>query len=143
MVERIIKGSLNGYFYEGNRELNIIVLGGSKGAELSLLLSTLYEEIKGVVVFTPSFYCFQGVNPMKKVSSWMFRGEEIPYVKYRLFSKSGFTLLKDMLLKKKLVLRDMYADAIKYARNREEARIKIEKTQAKYLMFAGDDDKMW
>lgn len=73
--------------HPSTRNGGVILVGQSKGAELSLLLAAHDNEYKGVVAIAPSHVAWQG-NPldfsklMSAPSSWSTNGQEIPFVPY-------------------------------------------------------------
>jgi acetyl esterase/lipase len=64
------------------------VFGRSKGAELSLLLGTIYPQIKAVIASSPSSnVCIGDIeqiseNEYETFSSWSYKGIPFPYVKW-------------------------------------------------------------
>ncbi len=57
----------------------IQILGMSKGAELALILASRYPFIKGMALWAPHAYCFQGIA-FKNESSWTYAGKDLPYI---------------------------------------------------------------
>jgi len=62
-----------------NREC-IAVVGGSKGAELALVLASRYPEIKAVVGIVPGNAVFTALTDSMITSSFTYNGEPLPYV---------------------------------------------------------------
>jgi dienelactone hydrolase len=58
----------------------IVVIGGSKGAELALLLASRHADIKAVVALVPSHVVFAGDTPALATSSFTAGGAPVPYV---------------------------------------------------------------
>lgn len=114
----------------------IIVMGYSKGAELSLLLGSLFNEIKGVLTINPSNLIFQSPYSLLKnhmSSSWIYNGEEIPYVEldHEKFKQS-----------KNKHLYDLYNKAFT-SDYRQDAIIKVEKINGPILLLSGKEDIVW
>lgn len=112
----------------------LAAVGVSKGAELALLLGSWFPQIKAVAAYAPSAVVFQCTAPgFPRVSSWSFKGEELPFVPYapsERFAKS-----------RKLV--DLYEASLENQAAFDKAVIQIEKTQGPILLISGKDDSLW
>ena len=62
-----------------NKE-NIAIIGGSRGADLALLLGSYYDDIKGVVAIVASNVTFPGNTNHFTTSTWMYQNKELPFV---------------------------------------------------------------
>src|SRR5262249_392857 len=58
----------------------VVVVGGSKGAELALLLAAKHPEIRGVIALAPSSVVWQGLPKVfwPPRSSWTLGGQSLP-----------------------------------------------------------------
>lgn len=124
----------------------LTIYGGSKGAELALLLSSVYpDDIDHLVLFAPSSYVFQGLSYTEKMphSSWTYKGEELDYISTIPEPLVGVAFFFDYLINKPVKLIGLYESAEKIAPNQESARIDLDKIKAKMLVFAGARDEMW
>ncbi|WP_297426544.1 acyl-CoA thioesterase/bile acid-CoA:amino acid N-acyltransferase family protein [Clostridium sp.] len=123
----------------------IFLHGTSKGGELALLLASRYKQIKKVVAVEPHAYCFQaldGMNCVKKVSSWSFKGESIPFIE--IDNNIFFEDQKNSIQKGiPFGFASTYKKSIEKALNKEKARIKVENSEADILMVAGREDNIW
>ncbi len=112
----------------------LAVVGVSKGGELALLLGSRFPQIKAVAAYVPSAVVFQCTAPgFPRVSSWSFKGEELPFVPYapsERFQKS-----------RKLV--DLYEASLEDKAAFDKAVIQVEKTQGPILLISGKDDSLW
>jgi dienelactone hydrolase len=118
---------------------NIGVFGRSKGAEIALLLGATFPQIKAVVASSPHPCVFQGVpgNPRslpKDVSSWSYKGNALPYVKFKANEEQMNNYLKNGRL------REMYIESIKDTEAVEKATIQVEKTNGPIMIIGGEDD---
>lgn len=62
---------------------NIVVIGGSRGTELALLLGSLKPAIRGVVAISPSSVVWGGIPkdiPTELPPSWTMGGKPLPYM---------------------------------------------------------------
>src|SRR6478672_11227292 len=61
----------------------IVVMGGSKGAELALVAASLNKHIAGVIAFAPSSVVYEGIgSSTASVSSWTYKDVDIPFAPY-------------------------------------------------------------
>ena len=125
----------------------ITVYGVSKGAELGLNLAVRYPEIDNVILGAPAEFSYMGLsyeNYGDLKSSWTWKGEPVPFIDMsKGDGREAFNLFKAMLLNESIAYRPGYESAANNDPNREEARIKVEDTEANILLIAGSEDKMW
>lgn len=125
----------------------ITVYGGSKGAELGLNLAVRYPEIDNLILMAPAAYSFMGLsfeNYSMVKSSWTWQNKELPFINVQAGDpKDGLSLFKSFLLNEPITYRPGYESAVKGDENREEARIKVEETDANIVLIAGKNDMMW
>lgn len=137
------------YVYIENNAVNpkpLTLHGGSKGAELALLLAGKYPTIvDNVVLFAPASYVFQGLSYTDRTphSSWTYQGEELPYISTMPDSSVLFRLMLNMLLNKPMKIIDTYENVLTTAANKDEAAIPLDTVQANLLIFAGRQDQLW
>ena len=119
------------------------LVGGSKGAELSLLAATAYPDIIGpVAAIAPSCVAWFGVDLTGGVadasarSSWTRRGEPVPFV--LPVRGVGFERTERGL---KSV--GIYAAALEQADAVAEAAILVERATGPLLLLSGGDDGMF
>lgn len=58
----------------------IAIIGGSRGADLAMLVASYYKDIKCVVGLVPSHVVFPGNTGHLSASSWTCQGKELPFV---------------------------------------------------------------
>lgn len=141
-------GEVLSYIDENIEDNEIItVFGMSKGAELALNLAVLYPEIDNVILYAPTAWNYMGLSKdytQEMKSSWTYQGEELPYIDMmKGEAKVGMNLFLDYLLNRPINYRPGYESAANNDPNSENARIKVENTDANILIFAGAEDKMW
>jgi dienelactone hydrolase len=117
------------------RSGGIIVVGGSKGAELALLLAAKNPTIKGVIAIAPSSVVWQGIPKdfFPPRSSWSQDGQGIDYVPYD-YSK-GLPDPSNLLA--------LYTQSLTQAQFATAAAIEVEKINGPILLLCGSDDKLW
>nr|WP_300003459.1 alpha/beta fold hydrolase [Tissierella sp.] len=121
----------------------ITLVGASKGAQLALLLAAHYESVDNLVLVAPTAHVWSH-NPLdgEKSGFWTYKGEELEYLNGE---KSGVAVIKTLtnLLLNKPHDQLVFANSeFENSTNLEEARIKVENSDAKILAFYGEDDRM-
>lgn len=116
------------------RGKGIVLVGGSKGAELALLLASRKKAIAGVIAVSPSSVVFQGIPQVfwPPRSSWSCKGEPLPFVPYDA-SKGVDTNH----------LRPMYELSLSHADKVAKASIPVERINGPILLLSGEEDDMW
>ena len=118
---------------------NYHLMGISKGAELSLLLASHYDEIKGVFAMVPSSVVWQGIPKGMYTgtnSSWTHKDKEIPYVPFGTFD---FISLGKGIIYNEWI--DYYDNAL--ANAEESSFIKVENIDAPIILISGKHDQIW
>ena len=125
------------------RKGKAVVVGGSRGGELALLLGATYpDRVAGVIADTPSSHRWAGLSIKETKSAWTFEGTPLAFVP----SAGG---LPDTVPTPEggsaWVLRSMFEKDLAAAASTDldSARIEVEKTNAPILMIGGGDDGMW
>lgn len=112
---------------------NIIVVGWSKGAELSLLLASKEPSISNVVAIAPSSVVWAGIlKDWSKVpgSSWTYDGQGLAFVP---FNPSGEV---NGLL-------DLYTQSLENRADNGKANIPVQKISADVVLMTGENDEIW
>ena len=125
----------------------IALLGGSKGAEVALLLGSMNPKVKAVVALSSSSVVWEGV-PKKGVdmttynrrSSWSYQGQDLPFIKNTLTSWNTGTMISTVFFG---TLRKQFEKALENKEEVEQASIPVEKIQGAILLMSGKKDFMW
>lgn len=132
---------------EKKEKLSFTVIGGSKGAELSLLLANYYaNDIENVVLYAPSAYMWEGLNPdrTKTEPSFLIDHKEPDYLSFsQIGVKTLFEFSFNLLLNKPICYRIFYDDILNNEKELSKYTIPLDNVKANVLMFAGEDDQMW
>ena len=120
---------------EGTRK--IILLGISRGAELALLYASKFDNIDGLIGYSPSNIVLPdhvGVDDtMPLLSSWTYQGRDIPFANIRRFDdeagKIRYKKYIDPILKKRV--------------NSSEGFIDVSKIKCPTLLLSGKADLVW
>jgi dienelactone hydrolase len=119
----------------------LAVTGGSRGGELSLLLGSLFPQIKAVVAYVPSGYRWGGFSDEGSplVPAWTYKGEGLPYVLHEPQDDWETKYGPD----EAIPLTPEFLAAVEDAESLEEATIQVENTNGAILLISGDEDAMW
>lgn len=121
----------------------IAIYGRSKGGEMVLLAASIFKDITCVIANTPSPYVYEGMrsnNHPSHHSSWTYKGEEIPYIKFHFHII--LHLMIKMLKKEEGALSWMYKELIGGG-NTDKATIHLDKINGPILMVSSELDAIW
>ncbi|MCF2443313.1 acetylxylan esterase [Dyadobacter sp. CY345] len=121
----------------GNSQVDgkrIAVIGGSKGAELALLLASQYSDIKCVIGLVPAHCAFPALTFGASTSSWTYHGQEVPYVPMP-WAAVPSAMRHDFRSAFEIMLEDKEAV--------EKAVIKIEDINGPILLVSAKKDEWW
>ena len=114
----------------------------SKGGELGLILASMHDCIKKIVAVAPHAYCFQGISFKKKSSSWTYQNKPLHFVRFQY--STLFTYIFGCIIKNQpFGYTHVYKTALRNARNKEAARIKVENIKADLLLISSKQNNMW
>jgi len=123
---------------DGNR---IGVMGASKGGELSLLLASMFPEIKTVVAYASGNLVAVGIDKEhsgKQVASWTYQGQPLPFARCKATPEFIAQFRTNAPFRLRLLTEPCLSDqeAIK------GAVIPVEKINGAVLLITGGDDQM-
>lgn len=112
----------------------IAVLGGSRGAELALLLGSHYPQIDAVVALAPASAVFVGHSDAMLTSAYALNGQQLPFVPMPW--SATFELITGDVggVMRKLVANQAAMQA---------AAIAVERINGPILLVSGTEDEMW
>jgi pimeloyl-ACP methyl ester carboxylesterase len=111
----------------------IAVIGGSRGADLALLLGSYYTDITCVVGLVPSHVVFPGHTDHFTTSCWTFQGKELPFVPVNE-EAVPFLIKRDLRGTFEAMLKDSLAE--------QGALIKVENIKGPILLISATDDEI-
>jgi pimeloyl-ACP methyl ester carboxylesterase len=111
----------------------IAVLGGSRGADLALLLGSYYPDISCVIGMSTSHVAFPGHTQEFTTSCWVVDGMELPFVPVNE-EAVPFLIKHDLRGAFEAMLKDTTAE--------EKAIIKVEKINGPILLLSGTKDEI-
>jgi pimeloyl-ACP methyl ester carboxylesterase len=118
------------------------IIGVSRGAELALLLSTLYPEVRAVVAIGPSSVLFPGPPTgigdalRGQHSGWSRNGRETPFVALPY----SWTTFRGLVTGKRTSMFDV---ALNDATAVSRAAIKVEEARGPMLLMSFARDQVW
>jgi dienelactone hydrolase len=110
----------------------IAAIGGSRGADLALLLGTYYKDINCVVGMSSSHAIFPGHTQEFNSSCWTFDGAELPFIPVNE-EAIPFLMKRDLKGAFEAMLKDFVAE--------QKALIKVEKINGSVLLLSGTKDE--
>jgi dienelactone hydrolase len=112
----------------------IAVIGGSKGAELALLLASHFKDIHCVIAMVSSHCSFPALTLSASTSSWTYKGEEVPYVPMP-WAAVPAAIKRDLRSAFTIMLEDKVAV--------KKALINVENINGPILLLSAKKDEMW
>ncbi|MES2651355.1 MAG: acyl-CoA thioester hydrolase/BAAT C-terminal domain-containing protein [Bacteroidota bacterium] len=111
----------------------IAIIGGSRGADLALLIGSYFKDIKCVIGIVPSHVAFPGNTSHLSSSAWRFGGKELPFVPVN--EESVPALMKgDLRTTFEMMLKDSAAE--------QRALIKVEKINGPVFLLSATKDEI-
>ena len=129
-VHNAIKEATNNSKVNGEK---IAIIGGSRGADLALLLGSYYEDINCIVGLVASNAVFPGNTNHFTTSSWTFEGKELPFVPVNK-EAVPFLMKRDLRGTFETMLKDTIAE--------KKALIKVEKIKGPILLLSATNDEV-
>jgi len=111
----------------------IAVLGGSRGADLALLLGSYYSDISCVIGMSASHAVFPGHTQEFNSSCWTYQGKELPFIPVN-DEAVPFLMKRDLRGTFEAMLKDTAAE--------HRCLIKVENIKAPILLLSGDADEI-
>jgi pimeloyl-ACP methyl ester carboxylesterase len=125
---------------------SFVLYGVSRGAELSLLLASMFpDRVRGVVGNMPSSVLWAGEGKTQGAPAWVYQGRPLPYINtemseqmygdFMMAAKSGTPYAFKQVYQ--------YSLGIASALEVEAASVKIENAAGPVLMIGSDMDGVW
>lgn len=112
----------------------IVIMGGSKGAELALTLASYYPNYRAVVAIVPGSAVFPALTLGMNTSSFTYEDKELAFVPVP-WSATPALLKRD--------LRTAFAKMMENTQAMEQAAIKVENIKGPILFLSATKDEMW
>lgn len=111
----------------------IAIIGGSRGADLALLVGSFYNDIDCVVGLVSSHAVFPGHTQEFNSSCWTFQGKELPFIPVNE-EAVPFLIKRDLRGAFEAMLKDTIAE--------DKALIKVENIQGSILLISATKDEI-
>jgi pimeloyl-ACP methyl ester carboxylesterase len=121
---------------EKNRKIDmrrIAVIGGSRGADLALLLGSYYSDISCVIGMSASHAVFPGHTQEFTTSCWTFNGKELPFVPINE-EAVPFLMKRDLRKTFETMLKDTIAEM--------QSAIRVENIKGPVLLLSAKYDEI-
>ncbi len=116
-----------------NREC-IVVMGGSRGGELALLLASRYSEYDAAVAIVAGSSVFPALTMTMDTPGWSYRGELLPFVPVTEATYPAL-MRRDLRAAFNTMMEDKVAMAA--------AAIPVERINGPVLLLSAKQDEMW
>ncbi|HCA06298.1 acyl-CoA thioester hydrolase/BAAT C-terminal domain-containing protein [Chryseobacterium sp.] len=115
------------------RTEKVAVIGGSRGADLALLLGSYYPDISCIIGLSASHAVFPGNTDHFSTSSWTFGGKELPFVPV---NEAAVPFMMERKIRKafEAMLQDKESE--------QKSLIKVEQIKAPILLMSGTEDEI-
>ncbi len=129
-VYNAIKKATNNKKVNGKK---IAIVGGSRGADLALLVGSYYKDIDCVIGLVASNVVFPGNTNHFTTSTWTFEGKELPFVPVNE-EAVPYLMKRDLRGTFETMLKDSVAE--------KKALIKVEKIKGTILLISATEDEV-
>jgi dienelactone hydrolase len=123
------------------------ILGVSRGAELALLLGTLFPQIRAIVAYAPSSVAWAASGRDKAtgeiIPCWTWRGKPVPFAPLPLRGFMWRSAFPVVALKRPVMFRNLFRAGLRNRQAVERAAIPVEKIRGPLLLISGGDDHLW
>jgi pimeloyl-ACP methyl ester carboxylesterase len=109
------------------------IIGGSRGADLALLLGSYYKDINCVVAIVPSNAVFPGHTQEFNSSCWTYQGKELPFIPVN-DEAVPFLMKRDLRGAFEMMLKDTAAEM--------KALIRVENINGPILLLSATKDEI-
>jgi dienelactone hydrolase len=123
------------------------ILAVSKGAELALLLGSMFPQIRAVVAYAPSSVAWAASGRDKAtgeiIPSWTYQREPIQFAPLPLRRFMFRSAIPVALLKKPVMFRNLFRSGLRNSKAIAAAAIPVERIRGPIMLVSGGDDHLW
>ena len=123
------------------------VIGVSRGAELALLLGSMFPQIRAVAAYAPSHVAWAAGGRDREsgeiIPSWTWQEKPVLFAPLPL---RGFMLrsaVPVVALRRPVVFRNLFRAGLRHRAAVERAEIAVERINGPILLVSGGDDHVW
>lgn len=123
----------------------LTVLGHSRGAELALLLGTLFPQIRAVIAASPSSIINSAITTRTiDKPAWIYQDVAFPYVNIHASVPEIAELVwKQQIRHVPVSFNALFTKALKQQEAVSRASIPVERIRGPVLLISGKDDRVW
>ncbi|MFD2829508.1 acyl-CoA thioester hydrolase/BAAT C-terminal domain-containing protein [Corticicoccus populi] len=124
---------------------NVHLVGYSKGAELALLLGSVYDDYKSIIAGAPGAYITSGMREgvFAPVKSWTLDGVPLPYLKTRFSPSLIFKSFTNYFRNKPMSFLEIWTHSLKKSSKLKNIMIDVENISCPIMLISGADDQLW
>lgn len=123
------------------------VLAVSRGAELELLLGSMFPQIRAVVAYAPSSVAWAASGRDKAtgelIPSWTYRATPLPFAPLPLRRFIFRSAIPVALLKQPVMFRNLFRAGLRNSKAISAAAIPVEKIRGPIMLVSSGDDHLW
>ncbi len=123
------------------------VLAVSRGAELALLLGSVFTQIRAVIAYAPSSVAWAASGREKAtgeiIPSWTHRGEPVPFAPLPLRRFIVRSAIPVALLKRPVMFRNLFRTGLRNSKAISDASIPVEQIRGPLMLVSSGDDHLW
>jgi dienelactone hydrolase len=123
------------------------ILGISRGAELALLLGSMFPQIRAIVAYAPSSVAWAASGRDKStgeiIPCWTWRGKPVPFAPLPLRGFMWRSAFPVVALKRPVMFRNLFRAGLRNREAVERAAIPVENIRGPILLISGGDDHLW
>ena len=123
------------------------VLAVSRGAELALLLGSMFPQIRAIVAYAPSSIAWAASGRDKAtgeiIPCWTYRGEPVPFAPLPLRRFMFRSAIPVALMKRPVMFRNLFRAGLRNSKAVAAAAILVERIRGPIMLVSGGDDHLW
>jgi pimeloyl-ACP methyl ester carboxylesterase len=123
----------------------LTVLGHSRGAELALLLGSIFPQVRAVIAASPSSIINSAITSRTiDKPAWSYQGTAFPYVNIKASIPEIAQLVwKQQIKHVPVSFNALFTKSLSQQEAVRKASIAVEKIQGPVLLISGQDDHVW
>ena len=123
------------------------VLAVSRGAELALLLGSMFPQIRAIVAYAPSSVAWAASGRDKAtgelIPSWTYRGTPVPFAPLPLRRFIFRSAIPVAVMKRPVMFRNLFRAGLKNSKAISAAAIPVERIHGPIMLVSSGDDHLW
>lgn len=123
---------------------DVNLIGFSKGGELALLISSLFNSYRTIIAGSPANYVTSGMKGgvFAPVTGWIYKGETVPYLKLKYPVSFMLSSIKNYIKKQPMNFLAVWRKSLNHKKT-GQFKINVADIEAPLFIISGVDDKLW